>query len=50
MHNNKLKVTLLAAVCNSKNTNDVHFDEEDTAMTRGRIPAHELHHFQKNTA
>ena len=26
---------------------DVHCDEEDTATTRGRIPAHEVYHFQK---
>ena len=26
---------------------DVHCDEEDTATTRGRTPAHEVCHFQK---
>ena len=26
---------------------DVHCDEEDTATTRGRMPAHEVCHFQK---
>ena len=47
MHNNKLKVTLLAAACNSNNVNDVHCDEEDIVTTRDRTPAHEVHHFQK---
>ena len=26
---------------------DAHCDEEDTATTRGRLPAHEVCHFQK---
>ena len=27
--------------------NDVHCDEESTSISRGRIPAHEVHNFQK---